>query len=474
MAYRQIEEHSVDVLILGAGLTGLAAAYLLQKSGLSVAVLEQASRVGGQIQTHRSEGFVYESGPSTGIISNLEMQSLLDELGGDLIELAKPMARRRLILRCGRFAPLPSGLKSAITTGLFTWRDKLRILLEPFRAKGIDPNESVASLVRRRLGASYLTYAVDPFVGGIYAGNPDTLVTRHALPKLYALEQKYGSFIRGAMAKMRTSRGEPRPSKAVFSCSGGLDRLPTRLAELIGREAIYLSSRVRDVAYLGTYRWDVLSDIGGEEQRFHTRSVISTIGGYAIRSCFPFLEDSYLKPIEAMRYAPVVQVAAGYRSADGIDFDAFGGLVPSVEDPDVLGILNPTACFVGRAPEGGLLLSVFLGGLRSPHLVERTDREIEELVLARLRDILGIEQRPDLLHIARHHRAIPQYEATTDERLQAIAEVEQAYPGLYLIGGLRDGIGMADRVKQAYETARLLSVVLAQDVETRGVTEASA
>lgn len=473
MVHRHIEVHSVDVLVLGAGLTGLTAAYSLQRSGQSVAVLEQTSRVGGQIQTHRSGGFVYESGPNTGVISNLEMQSLLDELGGDLIELAKPMARRRLILRRGRFAPLPSGLKSAITTGLFTWRDKLRILLEPFRAKGGDLNESVASLVRRRLGVSYLTYAVDPFVGGIYAGNPNTLVTRHALPKLYALEQQYGSFIRGAIVKMRSSRGELRPSKAVFSCVGGLDRLPVRLAEFIGRETIHLSCRIRDVAYLGAYQWEVLCDIGEEVHRFYTRSVISTIGGYAIRNCFPFLEDIYLKPIEAMRYAPVVQVAVGYRSAEGIDFDAFGGLVPSVEDPDVLGILNPTACFAGRAPEGGLLLSVFLGGLRSPCLVKRTDREIEALVLSRLRDLLGIEQCPDLLHIARHHYAIPQYEATTDERLQAIAEVEQAYPGLYLIGGLRDGIGMADRVKQAYSTARLLSVALARDAGARSAVEAS-
>ena len=85
-------------------------------------------------------------------------------------------------------------------------RDKLGILLEPFRARGRKENESIAELVVRRLGKSFLDYAVDPFIGGIYAGDPHRLVTRYALPKLYALEEQHGSFIRGAIAKARAPR----------------------------------------------------------------------------------------------------------------------------------------------------------------------------------------------------------------------------------------------------------------------------
>ncbi|MDO4706813.1 MAG: protoporphyrinogen oxidase [Porphyromonadaceae bacterium] len=456
MVSRAGEEREVDAIIIGAGLTGLVAAYRLSKKGLRVAVLEQASRVGGQIQTHRSGGFVYETGPNTGIISNLEIQKLFDELGEDFIELAKPSAKRRLILRQGRFSPLPSGAKSAVTTSLFTWRDKLRILLEPFRAKGTSPNETIAQLVRRRLGQSYLTYAVDPFVGGIYAGDPSALVTRHALPRLYALEQEYGSFIRGAIAKMRAHGQGVKPSKAVFSCLGGLDRLVERLAYLIGQEHIYLSAQGMDIAYRSAYRWETACCIEGTLHRFRSRVVISTVGSYALRGCFSFLPERELRSIESMRYAPIVQVAVGYRNAQGIEFDAFGGLIPSVEDGDVLGILNPTACFLGRAPEGGLLLSVFLGGLRSPQVIERTDEEIGVLVRERLRTILGIERQPDLLHIARHQYAIPQYEASTDDRLRAIEEIERSYRGLSLAGGIRDGIGMADRVAQAWYVTETL------------------
>lgn len=468
MEHKYIQEQAVDVLLIGAGLTALATAYYLGRAGLRVALLEQASRVGGQIQTMSREGFVFETGPNTGIVSNLEVQSLLDDLGDDLVEYAKPTARRRLILRRGRFAPLPSGLYSALSTPLFSWKDKLRILLEPFRAKGDSPNETIASLVKRRLGGSYLTYAVDPFVGGIYAGDPNTLVTRHALPRLYALEQEYGSFIRGAIAKMRQRGHAPRPSKAVFSCRGGLNSLTSRLAQEIGAERIYLDAKIQEVAHEGANRWTVACRLGETLLRCRSRTIVSTVGGYAIGACFPFLKAADLAPIQAMRYAPVVQVAVGYREATEIDFDAFGGLVPSVEDADILGILNPTACFANRAPKDGLLLSVFLGGLRSPRVIERTDDEIVRLVTDRLRSMLGIERTPDLVHIARHQYAIPQYEASTDERICAIEHIERSYPGLYLAGGLRDGIGIADRVAQASRLAQHLVPFLASSAK-RGI-----
>lgn len=149
-----------------------------------------------------------------------------------------------------------------------------------------------------------------------------------------------------------------------------------------------------------------------------------------------------------MRYAPVVQVAVGYHKAP-VAFDAFGGLVPSLEDREVLGILNPSAGFEGRAPQGGMLLSVFLGGMRSPEVIERSDEAITQLVRARLEQMLGITQSPDLLYIARHKRAIPQYEASTTERLRAIEALERLYPHLVIGGSMHSGIGMADRIGQA-------------------------
>lgn len=448
-----------DVLVLGAGLTGLALSAFLRHRGINSLVIERSDRLGGQIQTLTQGEFVFETGPSTGIISRPEVAELFDLLPDrELMQTALPSSKRRLIYKRGKFHPLPSGGYSAFSTSLFSWRDKLRILGEPWRIAGTNPNESVADLVVRRLGRSYLDYAVDPFVGGVYAGDPHQLVTRYALPKLYALEAQYGSFIRGAIAKMRTPRSdrERRATKQTFSSRGGLSRLVEALAGYVGEEHIVAGAEVEslDLNYQGAAGRPrvVVTTSQGRQLVCLPRYIVSAVGPVELASLLSDAPERCLEPLCAMRYAPIVQVAVGYRKAP-VAFDAFGGLIPSSEDPEVLGILNPSAGFQGRAPQGGMLLSVFLGGMRSPNTIHRSDDEITQLVSSRLRQMLGIEQTPDLLHIVRHARAIPQYEASTADRLKAIEELESLYPRLIIGGNMLSGIGMADRIGQAYTIA---------------------
>ena len=151
------------------------------------------------------------------------------------METARESSKCRLIWKGNKFHALPSGPLSAITTPLFTLSDKFRILGEPWRKKGTDPDEPVGSLAQRRLGRSFYEYAVDPFVSGVYAGDPMKLTTRYALPKLYNLEARYGSFIRGAMAKAKEPKTDRDRlvTKKVFSARGGLEHLVEALAENI-------------------------------------------------------------------------------------------------------------------------------------------------------------------------------------------------------------------------------------------------
>ena len=239
-------QHIIDTIVIGAGLTGLTTAHTLRKHGKEVVVLEKTNRIGGQIQTHRQDGFTFESGPNTGVVSYPEVAELFKELEkeGCTLEEAHNEAKQRWIWKGKKFYALPSNLITAIRTPLFSWTDKFGILLEPFRAKGTNPNEDVASMVVRRLGKSYLNYAVDPFISGVYAGDPHSLVTRYALPKLYNLEQNYGSFIRGGIAKGRERKTERDrlATKKVFSAVGGLQHLVDALAQLVGVQNIVLQA----------------------------------------------------------------------------------------------------------------------------------------------------------------------------------------------------------------------------------------
>ena len=182
------------VVIIGAGLTGLTIAYLLKKQGANVKVLEKEDYAGGAIRTYRENGYIFEAGPNTGVVSYPEVTELFEMLGLK-IETANKSAEKRLILKNGQWYPLPSGVVSFMKTPLFAVSDKIRIMFEPFRKKGNNPNKSVASLSRRGIGESFLDYAVNPFISGIYAGDPEKLITKYALPKIYNLEQQYGSFI---------------------------------------------------------------------------------------------------------------------------------------------------------------------------------------------------------------------------------------------------------------------------------------
>ncbi len=458
-----MNKKQADIVIIGAGLTGLTLAYYLKKYGRSPLVLEKTGRPGGVINTHSENGFKYESGPNTGVLANKETALLFDELKDQcILEPGNRDSKKRYILKNGKWQALPSGIFSAITTPLFSLEDKFRILGEPFRKPGSDPDESVADMVVRRLGKSYLNYAVDPFISGIYAGDPARLVTRYALPKLYALEQNYGSFIKGSVKKSREkkSEDEQKATREVFSVTGGLGNLINALTDKIGPDSIVCGISHLKTDYSGDGFSILFSNSEGQNNNINTPYVISTVGSYNLPGIFPFLSSEILSPIMNLKYAAVIQAAVGYKKWNGSPLDAFGGLVPSLEKREILGILFPSAMFKARAPEGGALLSVFLGGIRNNGVKDRSDDEIIKIVLRETEKTMTTKSTPDLLKLFRYENAIPQYEKSTGERLECIAKTEEQYPGLILAGNIRDGIGISDRVKQAKNIADTLMTKL--------------
>lgn len=447
----------VDVVIIGAGLTGLTTAYYLEKSGKKVLLLEKSGRYGGVINTKEENGFLYETGPNTGVIGNPEVMELFEDLGESCtLEIAKSSAKRRLIWKFGSWYALPSGPVSAVATPLFSFYDKLRILKEPFREKGTYPLETVAGIIRRRLGESFLNYGIDPFISGVYAGNPETLVTKYALPKMYNLEQDYGSLIVGGIKKSRLNRKDVRNKKAtkeVFSVEGGLVNLVKAIRGKLSGQALItnaeniLTEKI-NAGYSTTFR------VQDKEKRINSKFIITTTGTGSLPSLFTFINEKKLANIIQMNYARVIQVNIGYKHWTGIKLNAFGGLVPSLEKRNILGILFTSSFFKNRAPERGALLSVFLGGTQNTEIFNLTDEQIRVLALKEVSEMLQTNNiAPDLLNISRYPKAIAQYEASSRERLLNIELIENENPGLILAGSIRDGIGMADRIKQAKDIA---------------------
>lgn len=470
------ENMTFDAVIIGAGLTGLSTAYFLTRKGAKVLVIEEQNRIGGQISTHRggrNGEFVFESGPNTGVLSYPEVVELFQELSPlCTLATAHEEAKKRLIWKGNRFHALPSNPKDAVMTPLFSFADKLRILGEPLRKRGNNPDETVAQLAARRLGKSFVDYAVDPFLSGVYAGDPNRLVTRYALPKLYNLEQNYGSFIKGTIAKAREPKSERDrlATKKVFSADGGLSKLTEAMAEKIGRENIITGaydcritpSDTSDGNNISTSNqtggnWFVSYTYNGTAYRIAAKNVVTTTGSYRLKELLPFADSDTMNDVDNLTYAPVIQVAVGYNDVPLPDFRVFGGLIPSCEKQDILGILNPSACFDGRAPHNGNMLAVFMGGVRHSELLDESDTKIEEIICRNMKKMLGVNKTPDLIQIFRHKKAIPQYEITSGKRYAAIEKLENKFKGLYIKGNLCGGIGMADRIHQAYTTSESIS-----------------
>ena len=454
-----------DILIIGAGLTGLTTAYTLASKGKNVQILERLERPGGQILTYHEDGFTFESGPNTGSISTPEVAELFAELekisdGKCKLETAPDAAKKRLIWKGDKFHALPSGLGSAISTPLFTLGDKFRILGEPWRKKGENPDESVGELTRRRLGKSFVDYAVDPFLSGVYAGDPNTLVTRYALPKLYNLEQNYGSFVRGAMKKAKEPKTDRDrlATKKVFSAVGGLSNITKAMSDYLG-DRITLGINNLKITPSGSTWIATYTDRDGNHQSISALKVVTTCGSYVLPEILPFIEPSTMQKINNLKYAPMVEVSVGIKNTNGLDYKAFGGLVPTCEHKQILGILFPSACFTERAPEEGALFSYFIGGVKHAEMLEKSDSELTTIVEDVFHEMLKFPKNvnPDLIRIFRHKNAIPQYEITTGERLDTVEQTEHKYEGLYIAGNLRDGIGMAHRIKQARDIALKLT-----------------
>ncbi len=447
----------MKVIVLGAGITGLAAAHRLRTLGAEPLVLESAAEPGGVMQSTRRDGFLVEHGPNSMMLPSLTVEDWLRETGlAETVTSPEPGAAKRFLVRDGRAHPLPSGPWSALTTPLFSLRGKLRVLAEPFIPRGMIDDEALASMVRRRLGAEVLAYAVEPFVAGIYAGDPEKLSVRQAFPKLWRLEHLHGSFIRGTFAVLRARKKSGNTFRPrMVSFREGMGSLPRRVAEGLG-SAVHTGCRLhslrrRESAW--TVAWEARD---GTNHESTAAALLCTVPAHSVAR-LPWPEELVpgLAPIQAIPHARVAVVALGFpRTAVEHPLDGFGMLVPAVEGRRILGTLFSSSLFPGRAPAGQVLLTTFVGGERQPQLAELPDEELAATVLGDLRDLLGVHGAPVHRTIIRWPRGIPQYNVGLAVRAAGAADdLAKRFPGLHFAGSWLGGVAAGQCINNGLQAA---------------------
>jgi oxygen-dependent protoporphyrinogen oxidase len=448
--------NSLDVLVVGGGLSGLVAAFEMQKQGLAVGVLDANDEPGGVIATRVRDGFLYETGANSALDTSPLLNEIFADVGvADARRDASAVANTRYVVRNGALVALPTSPGAFLATGAFTLAAKLRLFREPFVAPAPrQVEESIAAFVRRRLGNEFLDYAIDPFVSGIYAGDPEQISVPAAFPRLHALEQKYGSLIRGQIQGARERRKNPEKAKNAaksFSFDRGMQVFPRALAaRLAGYQA---GVRVESIARRAAGGYEVRASRGGEAVAFSARAVVVAAPAHRAAGFVEPMSAPLARALEAIHYAPVAVVASAFRRDDvRHDLAGFGFLVPKKEGRRILGSLFSSSMFEGRAPAGHALLTTFVGGMRNPELTTAGDAELEATVERELAALVGAG-RPMWHEIVRWAHAIPQYTIGHLDRIAAVDRASAAFPGLHWCANWRGGVSVSDCVKNGHAMA---------------------
>jgi protoporphyrinogen/coproporphyrinogen III oxidase len=450
-----------DVLVIGAGICGLTAAFRLARRGLHVEVVDAAARAGGVIGSEWRDGVLYERGPNSMLDTGVHVRRLIAEL--DLLHervSASASASRRYVVRDGKLVALPLGPAGLLGTPLFSLRSKLALLREPFvRRSPPAREESVSEFVIRRLGREWLDYAVEPFVAGIHAGNPDELAVAAAFPRLHALEQRYGSLIRGQIAGARERARREDRSKHVaksFSFREGMQALTDALVRAL--KPVQTLTRAAELARCRNAAIEVRLETSGAGRTIEARAVVLAVpADQAAALVASFAPDAALA-LEAIPYAPVVSVARAYeRGSVAHPLDGFGFLVPRVEKRRILGSLFSSSMFEARAPAGTVVLTTFLAGRRDARIATESDEVIERICSEELASLVGATGEPRLSVVTRWRRAIPQYTIGHLERIRRAETAQAALPGLFLCAAYRGGVSVSDCIASAEGSAEAVA-----------------
>ena len=437
----------IDVAVVGGGITGLSAAYELQRRGCTTAVLEAGDRPGGVIRTERFDGWVVDCGPDAILAQKPAGVTLCRELGIADRLVTTLLPRTAYVLRDDRLHPLAEGsflgfplsFRALALSSLFTPVGKARMAAEvlvPRRSWHEDDDESIGAFVRRRFGQEAADYLAVPLLAGIHAGDADALSVRTLFPRLVEAERQSGSVLR-AFRAMRMTRS---PQGAFVSLPGGTGELVDALAAALAPGTVRLSARVTEIHRAGEYTVDWA---GGSVR---CRAVLLCVPAYVAGGLLRALDTAVAGACDAIPYASTATVAFGYRRDQvAHPMQGTGFVVPRAERRALLAGTWVTSKWPGRAPEGHVLLRAFLGGGRDPNRLDRHDDDaLVRTAQEELGELLSITGGPLFARLSRWPRQSPQFVVGHQARVAVIEQRLKSLPGLFLAGSGFRAIGIPD------------------------------
>lgn len=443
-----------EIIITGAGISGLTTAYWLKKAGYKVVILEAKDEPGGAMITEKNKGFLIDYGPNSGLETTPLIRQIAEELNfSDQMIYANEASNKRYILKNNRLTPLPTDPLAFITSRLFSPFAKVRLMAEPFIGKSADGYyQSIAEFVKRRLGREFLDYAIDPFVSGVFAGDPNKLSVKSAFPKLYRLEEVYGGLIKGMIkgAKERKQNAEKSKQNAkMFTFVNGMQSFAQRLSEYLEDSIIY-NAKISKVSKSGS-KFSVEFRTDNSDYDILADAVITTTPAYVTADYLGYLDKELDTRLRDIYYPPVKVLFVGYpKEHIKTKLDGFGFLIPSKENKNFLGAIWSSSIFPNRSYKDYAAFTLFIGGARNADVFKRSEEMTELDVLDEFQEIMKIDCSPIIKVSKTWENAIPQYNLGYIEHENYFGSFEEKNPGIFLSGNFRNGISVGDCVKNSH------------------------
>ena len=461
------------VIVIGAGIAGLAAAHRAVELSneraleLDILLLESSPRLGGSIATERIGHFLVEAGPDSFISEKPSALLLCERLGLTSRLVSTQSAYQKIyIVHGGTLERLPEGffllaptrLWPFVRSPLFSWAGKMRMASELFVPRGeMNGDESLGAFVRRRFGVEALERVAQPLVGGIYASDPDRLSLAATMPRFKAMERQRRSVILAMWSEQRhRARSHEAGSGARWSLfvtlRGGMQELVDRLANRLPDGAIRSNAAVTGLLRDDEkHNWRVTI---GNRETLAADGVILATPAYQAGAMIASLAGDAANELKKIGYASTATVSLAFRCADFPRRpDSFGFVVPAVERRKIMACTFSSLKYPGRAPEDHVLLRAFVGGALQPELFDADDAKMEENVRAELASLLGVTAQPLFSRIWRHPNSMPQYQVGHQARIERIENSLSKFPTLALAGSAYHGVGIADCVRTGEEAA---------------------
>jgi oxygen-dependent protoporphyrinogen oxidase len=481
------------IIIVGGGVAGLGAAYKIRRAAsagheVEFVLIEKDSRLGGKIQTEivpdpsGAASFIVDGGPDCFLTEKPACHRIarLAEIFDD--ELPTDDSRRRTwILSGGKLHQMPDGvmmfaptkLVPFATTGLFSWPGKIRMAMDLFiPPKKVPPgafhDETLERFVVRRMGRECLDRLAEPLVGGVHASDPAQMSLAATFPRLLEMEQRYGSLTKAFIAARRKVEEMRRKYPAVpgekrrtffTSFVKGMQQLTDRMAEVAGRERMRTGVALASLRRTGGGAWEArLSDgstIDGE-------AVIIATESWAAEPLIRPHDGAIADALAGIPASSSATISIAFNEGDaGFDLNAFGVLCPLIERRALMAATYSSTKWPGRAPAGKVLLRGFVGGPHNQKIMERSDGELIQTVLAEFREILGLNPaaKPLFSRVFRWHLGMPQYTMGHLERVARIEDRGARIPGLAFAGGSYRGVGVPNCIESG---ERAVSKVLSE------------